>query len=167
VDRQELFVLVWSCCVADSRGYMTSVLKAVTSASLNKASMPSSSHKKKAAPQSVKQDIAELSAETQLAVLEEIAELPPFGFHLEALLNRLEARLQLAITVEQLQQFLGRYYDLNEWRERFVDAGPEGMPKQQSCFQLPSFDNEFGKLMQAVWAKHPDNGENSDTAEAD
>jgi hypothetical protein len=163
--NQEFPVLVWSYRVVDSRSYMTSVLKAVTS-SLNKAPMPSS-HKKKAAPQSVKQDIAELSADTQLAVLEEIAELPPFGFHLEALLNRLEARLQLAITVEQLQQFLDRYYDLNEWRERFVDAGPEGMPKQQQSFQLPSFDNEFGKLMQAVWAKHPDNGESSDTAEAE
>jgi hypothetical protein len=145
---------------------MTSVLKAVTSASLNKVVMPSS-HKKKAA-QTVKQDLAELSAETQLAILEEIAELPPFYFHREALLNRLEARLHLTITVEQLQHFLDRYYDLNEWRERFVDAGPEGIPKQQQSFQLPSFDAEFGKLMQAVWAKHPDNGESSDdTAEAE
>lgn len=61
----------------------------------------------------------ESSIEKELLVMEEVAELPPFGFHLIALKIRLEERGLHGITTEALVKYLEKYYDLEEWKERF------------------------------------------------
>lgn len=58
----------------------------------------------------------DLSEEAQLQILEEIAELPPFGFYLTFLIDRLA---KFHIDRKQLQTFLEQYYDMNEWKQTF------------------------------------------------
>ncbi|CAM9891308.1 unnamed protein product [Choristocarpus tenellus] len=63
---------------------------------------------------------SDLSPSQQLIVMEEATEVPPFGFHFACLEQRLERRLGCKIAQSAIADCLSPYYNLTEWRERYV-----------------------------------------------
>ncbi|CAN0483657.1 unnamed protein product, partial [Ectocarpus sp. 12 AP-2014] len=65
-------------------------------------------------------DACELPPAAKMAVLDEATELPPFGFNIAVLEQRLKRRLGLEIAQSAINACLSPYYNLREWEDRYV-----------------------------------------------
>ncbi|CAM9906211.1 unnamed protein product [Discosporangium mesarthrocarpum] len=74
-------------------------------------------------------------------VMEEATEVPPFGFHVAFLEQRLKRRLGFEVSQSAITDCLSPYYNLSEWQDRYVVTGlgdePDDFPGKGSGNRLP------------------------------
>jgi hypothetical protein len=74
-----------------------------------------------------------LSSDQKWAILEHAAELPPFGFTLFSLKQRVDKQTKTAVQVGDITAFLRKYYVMEEWQRRSI----EQECGEQQVFALP------------------------------
>ena len=94
--------------------------------------------------QIAKPEPVQLNSAIALAILEYCPELPPFGFTLLALRQRLEAAGECPPT-EDILQYLSQYYNMDEWKARVLKSLP--LPDSPKAFNLPQQDRDFAQLL--------------------